>query len=613
MVLGNTFHLFLTPGHDLIARLGGLHRFMRWDRPVITDSGGFQVFSMGHGTVADEIKGRAAQSSTAGERSGAILRIEEQGVTFRSYLDGSTHFMGPETSMEIQAALDSDIALVFDECTPFHGGRDYTARSTERTHRWLDRCLAWHDEHGPEGQVVYGIVQGGVEEDLRRASAQEVAARPVGGIAIGGTLGEHKDQMFEVVEWAIDELDEERPRHLLGIGEVDDLVRGVQLGIDTFDCAMPTRIGRHGMAVVPDPAKRWRVDLAKARWRDRRRAAARRLPVPRVRPRLHAGLPALPDQGARADRPAAADDPQPRLPAAADGRPARRGRRVAGWPTRPRPCTAARRRGSCERRGLQGLRGGRLERPRRDVRDADGARDRRRGRAAARRGGSRARHARPRRRLRARRPRRRRGRPRRHVTGVDLAEGMLAAARERHPDIEFVHGDVEALPFADGRFDAVIAAFVVNHLPEPEVAAAELARVSRGRVALAMWGPPDEVALLGLPADAVTAAGLDRSAIPAGPSSLRFTDAGELTGLLGGLLDVELREVRFDLPVASLDELWAGVLGGTVRTAARLAAATPDQRDRARAELGRLAEPHRRGAGYALPTMIRIATGCCPR
>jgi SAM-dependent methyltransferase len=200
-----------------------------------------------------------------------------------------------------------------------------------------------------------------------------------------------------------------------------------------------------------------------------------------------------------------------------------------------------------------------------------------------------------------------------HVTGVDLAEGMLAAARERHPDIEFVHGDVEALPFADGRFDAVIAAFVVNHVPEPEVAAAELARVSRGRVALAMWGPPDEVALLGLPADAVTAAGLDRSAIPEGPSSLRFTDAGELTGLLGGLHDVRLREVRFDLPVASLDELWAGVLGGTVRTAARLADATPEQRDRARAELARLAEPHRRGAGYALPTTIRIATGSCPR
>ena len=266
MVLGNTFHLFLTPGHELIAKLGGLHRFMRWEKPVITDSGGFQVFSMGHGTVADEIKGRAPQSS--GERAGAILRIEEEGVTFRSYLDGSTQFMGPETSMAVQAALGSDIALVFDECTPFHGGRDYTARSTERTHRWLDRCLQWHAENAPEWQVVYGIVQGGVEEDLRRASAQEVAARGTGGIAVGGTLGEDKDQMFEVVRWAMEEIPAERPVHLLGIGEVDDLVRGVELGIDTFDCAMPTRIGRHGMAVVPDPEHRWRVDLSKARWKE---------------------------------------------------------------------------------------------------------------------------------------------------------------------------------------------------------------------------------------------------------------------------------------------------------------------------------------------------------
>jgi queuine tRNA-ribosyltransferase len=266
MVLGNTFHLFLTPGHELIAKLGGLHEFMRWDKPVITDSGGFQVFSMGHGTVADEIKGRAAQFT--GERAGAILKIEEEGVRFRSYLDGSTKFMGPETSMAVQAALGSDIALVFDECTPFHGGRDYTARSTERTHRWLDRCLAWHAEHAPDWQVVYGIVQGGVEEDLRRESAQQVAARGTGGIAIGGTLGEDKDQMFEVVRWAVEEIPIERPVHLLGIGEVDDLVRGVELGIDTFDCAMPTRIGRHGMALVPDPAKRWRVDLAKARWRE---------------------------------------------------------------------------------------------------------------------------------------------------------------------------------------------------------------------------------------------------------------------------------------------------------------------------------------------------------
>ena len=218
--------------------------------------------------------------------------------------------------MEVQAALGSDIALVFDECTPFNVTRDYTARSTERTHRWLDRCLAWHAEHGSPDQVVYGIVQGGVDEDLRRASAQEVAARAVGGIAIGGSLGEDKPQMYEVVGWAVDELPEERPRHLLGIGDVDDLLRGVELGIDTFDCAMPTRLGRHGMAVVPDPAARWRVDLAKGRYRDADEPIMEGCPCPACAPRLLARLPALPAQGARDDRRAAAHDPQPRLPAA---------------------------------------------------------------------------------------------------------------------------------------------------------------------------------------------------------------------------------------------------------------------------------------------------------
>lgn len=174
--------------------------------------------------------------------------------------------------MEIQAALGSDIALVFDECTPFNVSRDYTAASTERTHRWLERCLRWHDEHGPRAedgtsrQLVYGIVQGGVHEDLRRASAQVIAASGCGGIAIGGSLGKSKAQMYEVVDWAVDELPADLPRHLLGIGDIDDLIRGVELGIDTFDCAMPTRLGRHGMALVADPSGRWRVDLTTSRF-----------------------------------------------------------------------------------------------------------------------------------------------------------------------------------------------------------------------------------------------------------------------------------------------------------------------------------------------------------
>jgi queuine tRNA-ribosyltransferase len=271
MVLGNTFHLFLAPGPELVRDFGGLHEFMRWERPIITDSGGFQVFSMGHGGVADEIKGRGrGGAGPNAERIGAILAIEERGVRFRSYVDGSERFLGPEESMAMQAALGSDIALVFDECTPFHVTSDYTARSTERTHRWLERCLRWHAQHGAPGQAVYGIVQGGVEPDLRRESAAVVAASACSGIAIGGSLGQEKAQMYEVVDWTTAELERHapaRPRHLLGIGDIDDLIAGVALGIDTFDCALPTRLGRHGVALVPDPGSRWRLDLAKGRWR----------------------------------------------------------------------------------------------------------------------------------------------------------------------------------------------------------------------------------------------------------------------------------------------------------------------------------------------------------
>ena len=267
LILGNTFHLMLAPGPELVEEFGGLHEFMRWDRAIITDSGGFQVFSMGYGSVADEIKGRRR---SGGDGAGAILAIAEDGVRFRSYVDGGERFISPEISMSVQAALGSDIALVFDECTPFHVSREYTERSMERTHRWLDRCLRWHAASGPPGQVVYGIVQGGVNQDLRRVSAAAVAASGCDGIAIGGSLGQEKAQMHEVVSWTTAELERlapDRPRHLLGIGDVDDLIAGVELGIDTFDCALPTRLGRHGVALIPDPAAGWRVDLAKGRWR----------------------------------------------------------------------------------------------------------------------------------------------------------------------------------------------------------------------------------------------------------------------------------------------------------------------------------------------------------
>jgi len=236
---------------------------MGWERAIITDSGGFQVFSLAHGGVADEIKGRRGDSGR-----NAKVEISERGVSFQSLLDGSDRFIGPEESMGIQAKLGSDIALVFDECTPYHADREYTARSTERTHRWLDRCLEWHDREGPAEQAVFGIVQGGVYEELRRESAEAVAAAGVDGIAIGGTLGRDKEEMRGVLGLTAPMLPAEAPKHLLGIGEIDDLLDFIALGIDVFDCAVPTRLARHGVALAPEPDARFRIDLQKGRFAD---------------------------------------------------------------------------------------------------------------------------------------------------------------------------------------------------------------------------------------------------------------------------------------------------------------------------------------------------------
>lgn len=279
LVLGNTYHLFVSPGPERIADAGGLHGFMGWERALITDSGGFQVFSLAHGGVADEVKGKGRP----GGDHGSVVSIDEEGVRFRSYKDGRELFISPEVSMEVQAKLGSDIALVFDECTPYHADREYTARSTERTHRWLGRCLEWHGEHGPPTQAVFGIVQGGVHEELRRESAAVVSEAGVDGIAIGGTLGRDKEEMRGVLELTAPLLPEAAPKHLLGIGEVDDLLAGIALGLDVFDCAIPTRLSRHGTALVPDPANRFRLDLRKSGWEGNRDPIADGCPCPACR------------------------------------------------------------------------------------------------------------------------------------------------------------------------------------------------------------------------------------------------------------------------------------------------------------------------------------------
>ena len=256
-VLCNTYHLHLYPGEDLVAKMGGLHAFMRWDGPMFTDSGGFQVFSMGHGTVADEIKGSEKRHSR-----NRVLSISEEGVKFQSYLDGNHKMLTPESSIQIQHKLGADMIAAFDECTPFHVDKIYTRQSMEMTHRWLDRCIAEHKKL-KSTQALYGIIQGGVYEDLRNISADYIEQSNTPGICIGGSLGKDKSQMYEVVDMVMKRLSPEKPVHLLGIGDLDDLIAGVKRGIDTFDCVTPTRNARHGLLFCSEsPDKKIRITNA---------------------------------------------------------------------------------------------------------------------------------------------------------------------------------------------------------------------------------------------------------------------------------------------------------------------------------------------------------------
>ncbi len=245
IILSNTYHLMLSPGADLVEKMGGLHTFMNWNGPLFTDSGGFQIFSLGHGSIASEIKGNRMQKS-----SRSLLKINEQGATFKSYLDGRQHLLTPEKSIEVQMKLGADLIVVLDECTPFHVDKAYTERSMEMSHRWAVRSLEEFKRRSKDTQALYGIIQGGVYEDLRKASTGFVNEHPFFGHAIGGSLGASKQQMADVIGMTAPLLVRDRPIHLLGIGGVSDIFEGVALGIDTFDCVHPTRLARHGGALV---------------------------------------------------------------------------------------------------------------------------------------------------------------------------------------------------------------------------------------------------------------------------------------------------------------------------------------------------------------------------
>jgi queuine tRNA-ribosyltransferase len=234
----------LQPGANIIQQAGGLHAFMGWNGPLLTDSGGFQVFSLGHGSVADEIKGKR-------QRTSSVLKISEEGVAFKSYLDGSVRLITPEISIETQRKIGADFIVAFDECTPYHCSRAYTEQALERSHRWEARSLEAFMAHNNENHALYGVVQGGVYPDLREKSARYVKESPFFGHAIGGTLGATKEGMYRIVQQTMEYLDTPQPVHLLGIGGIGDILTGVSYGIDTFDCVHPTRIARHGGALVP--------------------------------------------------------------------------------------------------------------------------------------------------------------------------------------------------------------------------------------------------------------------------------------------------------------------------------------------------------------------------
>lgn len=262
IILANTYHLMIQPGAELVEKMGGLHKFMNWNGPLLTDSGGFQVFSMGHGTCADEIKGRST-----GTKKESLLKITEEGAFFKSYHDGSKLVLSPETSMKLQRQLGADLIMQMDECTAYQVTRDYTAKSMEMSMRWGDRSLKAFEAMHDGTQGLYGIVQGGIYHDLRQTSAEYVASRPFFGTAIGGCLGGSDEEMYGILEATAKYNHPDRPIHFLGIGRIKDVLEGVKHGIDTFDCVMPTRIARHGMALIKG-APNERINLMNARYKD---------------------------------------------------------------------------------------------------------------------------------------------------------------------------------------------------------------------------------------------------------------------------------------------------------------------------------------------------------
>ena len=245
IILGNSYHLYLRPGLEILQKAGGLHAFNGWDRPILTDSGGYQVYSLAENR-----------------------KITEEGVHFRSHIDGSAHFFTPEKAIDIQRVIGADIIMAFDECTPYPCEYDYAKKSMELTHRWLDRCISHFHQHSElygHKQYLFPIVQGSTFPDLRRISAEEVAQRDQPGNAIGGlSVGEPHEEMYEMTEIVCSILPKEKPRYLMGVGTPENILESISLGIDMFDCVMPTRNARNGMLFTSEGI----INIRNEKWKD---------------------------------------------------------------------------------------------------------------------------------------------------------------------------------------------------------------------------------------------------------------------------------------------------------------------------------------------------------
>ncbi len=269
VLICNTYHLMLQPSADIIEQCGGLHTFMNWNKPLITDSGGFQAFSLGLGKehAVGKLFFPGEKHSSGKPKGKSIAKVTDKGISFRSIYDNSTQFLTPEKSIRIQEQLGADIILALDECTSPLSGKVYTAESMRRTHRWAEQCKKIHTTN----QALVGIVQGGHWQDLRIKSARFLASLDFDGYAIGGSLGKSKQDMHHVLEWVIPHLPSQKPRHLLGIGVVEDIFESVERGIDLFDCVAPTRMARSGFCYLRPPIgtkkNKYRYKLKNARFK----------------------------------------------------------------------------------------------------------------------------------------------------------------------------------------------------------------------------------------------------------------------------------------------------------------------------------------------------------